>query len=557
MRIRLVILGLLTLLLQACSHWVREVESLGGSCHALEEVDSIMWRQPDSAFSLLMAFADSEEANCLDEFNEHYCQLLISELLYKNDYAQSNRDALLRAVDYFDANDDVFLDARVHYIKGVGYYQMDSVALACKEYLKALELMKENYGKEELVGVKAHFMTYVFNRLGDMFSNQFMMESAIICYKNACAYSFISPISDYSISNALYRIGKQFDKKAEFDSASYYYSRAVEELSDTNHIYFRDIVASQTLLSYQLTHQAEKPIRQLKRLAVMAENDDEKQTRYFVIGGVYFEEGKYDSALVYLESVFENTENVVSRIQAAQYLQMIYDTLGFGERSDECMRFLAQQKKSEGTNKALVSQLNDLFQNHLKKEQKKLAEKEREQSIRKTVAIVVPIAILVAIAFLVLVKHRNNQELRKLKDQIKQQNDLATSAPTVSFPDEPICRLIMERVKEGAFKSQFNYHYYKNYALDKNQLTALCKAVNCHFNGFTTRLKKAYPSLTFADLEYCCLYLLGLSDADVSALMQKAYPTVSQRSRKIKAILGNEMPLSISLCDFAGNDLFY
>jgi hypothetical protein len=31
------------------------------------------------------------------------------------------------------------------------------------------------------------------------------------------------------------------------------------------------------------------------------------------------------------------------------------------------------------------------------------------------------------------------------------------------------------------------------------------------------------PNLSNGDLTYCCLYLLGLSDADVSALMQKEY----------------------------------
>ena len=45
-----------------------------------------MWTQPDSAFAFLLAFAESPEADSLDEFNRHYFQLLASELLYKNDY---------------------------------------------------------------------------------------------------------------------------------------------------------------------------------------------------------------------------------------------------------------------------------------------------------------------------------------------------------------------------------------------------------------------------------------------------------------------------------------
>ena len=60
----------------------------------LSAIDSLMWRQPDSALAVLQHFAGSPQADNLDELNGHYCQLLISELLYKNDYGQSNRPAL-------------------------------------------------------------------------------------------------------------------------------------------------------------------------------------------------------------------------------------------------------------------------------------------------------------------------------------------------------------------------------------------------------------------------------------------------------------------------------
>ena len=59
---------------------------------ALEEIDSLMWKQPDSALTVMFKFAASPEADSLAEFEGHYCQMLIAELLYKNDYEQSNRE---------------------------------------------------------------------------------------------------------------------------------------------------------------------------------------------------------------------------------------------------------------------------------------------------------------------------------------------------------------------------------------------------------------------------------------------------------------------------------
>ena len=147
--------------------------------------------------------------------------------------------------------------------------------------------------------------------------------------------------------------------------------------------------------------------------------------------------------------------------------------------------------------------------------------------------------------------------MRKLQDQIKQHNNWSAETESAkSFNEEAICRLIMERVKEGKFKSQMDCTIYKNYALTKEQIMALHKAVNCHFDEFTVRLKKAYPQLTDNDLNYCCLYLLGLTDADIAALMQKAYPTVSQRSRKLKTIFGGETPLPITLYSIANDNSY-
>ena len=64
----------------------------GVASRTLENNDSLMWRQPDSAFAMLQEFASSEAADSLDVFEGHYCQVLIAELLYKNYYKQSNRN---------------------------------------------------------------------------------------------------------------------------------------------------------------------------------------------------------------------------------------------------------------------------------------------------------------------------------------------------------------------------------------------------------------------------------------------------------------------------------
>ena len=156
---------LVLLLLPYCGRRdARQIEGQSSGVHAaLAEIDSLMWRRADSAFVLLQEFVVGPEAKELDTFDGHYCQLLISELLYKNDCKQTNREDLLLAVDYFDSlsvdmhsvslqERNVFLDARAHYINGVGYYELGNVVQACAEYLNALEVMEEHFEEKELVG---------------------------------------------------------------------------------------------------------------------------------------------------------------------------------------------------------------------------------------------------------------------------------------------------------------------------------------------------------------------------------------------------------------------
>ncbi|MBR2771172.1 MAG: hypothetical protein IKD78_04050, partial [Bacteroidales bacterium] len=62
-----------------------------------------MWKEADSALKVMMEFAGSPEADGMDAFEGHYCQVLIAELLFKNDYGQSNRKEVVKAVRYFDS----------------------------------------------------------------------------------------------------------------------------------------------------------------------------------------------------------------------------------------------------------------------------------------------------------------------------------------------------------------------------------------------------------------------------------------------------------------------
>ncbi len=404
----------------------------------LEEIDSLMWRQPDSAFAMLQEFASSAAADSMDAFEGHYCQVLVSELLYKNYYGQSNREELLKAVGYFDSivaadgykkdgrkadtrgaslrERNVFLDARAHYINGVGFYEKGDVVQACEEYLNASEMMEEHFEVKVLTGGKAVFMENTYGRLFELFSAQFMMDPAISCGEQALEYCQKELTLTQYIPILYYHLGKQYDKKGEREMARSYYGRAVEGLSDINNPVYRDVVSTKALCDFQVGFGANASLNAIRKVLPYANSEKEILTRFMTMGVIFTIEKSFDSAIYYLEPVFENKDDESLQLRAAEYLVVDYDNLGDKAKSDECIRFLANHKKTEGETKALVSKLEAMYKNYQNKKQERQAEIEREKAMKKALGIIIPIIVVVLVVYFVQIL-RNKKQLKKQQEE--------------------------------------------------------------------------------------------------------------------------------------------
>ena len=398
----------------------------GTASRTLENIDSLMWRQPDSAFAMLQEFALSATSDSLDEFNGHYCQLLVSELLFKNYYAQSNRKDLKKAVDYFDSIDDGFLAARAHYMNGVGFYERDSLIEACGEYLNALRMMERHFAEKDLVGHKARFMALTFNRLGDLFSAQFMQEPAIYCYKQALVYNRIAPTSPYGSSNNLYRIGKQYGKLEMLDSASYYFDKALDAMPNRNNLIYRDIVTSRALSDFYALHDTLITLDSLKSMAAQAENETERLNRFLTIGGVYQSIRQYDSVRVYLDPVLESKDKAINTELAAKALREIAISEGDTLKANEYALILVNNGSSAADNQAQVSKLNDIFQSYLQEKQEAASLRERREAIRLTLLVLVPLLVAIGLAVVLVMRCSHKKRLATQEAEAQRRLDEAS-----------------------------------------------------------------------------------------------------------------------------------
>ena len=534
-------------------------------------VDSLLQRDPDSALAYLEYFFKSCGPTPSPGFE--YTSLMLSEASFKVRREVAYCDEVGKSLVYFDSlstvypkdQDMAFLSARAHYMNaicinnGLIFEDDSTTMLACQEYYKALEIMNRHFDEAQVTGHKASFLALVYARLANIYSDKFLIEPTTYFYKEVLNYKQKSNASPSSLSNTLFFLGYEFEKSEQYDSALYYYDQSLAHIADTAGVLYRNVINRKALSSYQVDQDAQASIDALKRIAE-AGTDFELNDRLLGIGYIYKLDQQYDSAIAYLTFVYEEAPNLFLKTQSADYLSEIYEVVGNQEKAGEYARFVTQNTPSEFGTKADEWRYTNLFQDYLKQQQDRNLLQERLLSRGKTMKWVgLLLLVLLGLLTVLLFYRRRHKQTEAEKEALSGQlfeHQEALSAmkkrvEAASFTEEPICRHILEVVNEQQFKSKVDYLYYKDYALSKEDLLSLREAADRHFDGFTGRLWNAYPALTKGDIDYCCLYLLGLEEADMAALMQRAFNTVCERSRKLKTVFGTDAPLSSTLRGFA------
>ena len=598
----------------------------------LSAIDSLMWHQPDSALARLIPYFDTccrdamiaspddatdttgriqrrqRRMQCVSTtYNRHYANLLLSELLYKNDYAQTNRPALLQAVTYFDSltltlsdtpepkrliagtdplsltrNDNLaFLDARSHYINGVGYYENDSVVEACKEYMKALEVMENHYKEKKLVGHKAQFMALTYTRLSMLFSDMYLHEQAIYYAQLSLASNQKLDVPRWHIARMRCEIGIQYEMMKQLDSADYYYSSAMKILIDTNCLLFRDISTRQILLSYKKRGIEENTLSQLHYILSQSNGEMEYLLRCSSLGEIFYYEKQLDSAWYYLIKVYNNTDKIAVKKQVAEWLLDISKTQGRNDEILEYADFLAPFANQEENQSEVKSQLTKLYNAF---RQANLS-RQHQQMIKKntTIGLIIGGGLFVGLLAYVLLYHKNRRRKQLLEKQIKEEqlsHDMKQKALSgrlkrsnqklqetlkrieeqearhkttenntshyafderyEAFRQSQICFEILNAVNDlhnnirDTLKTNADITGYKAFALTMSQTAQLTKTVEKYFPNLYTALKTQYAALDRKEWLHCCLYLLQLDKMSICVLLQEQYYTCRRCTLKLE-----------------------
>lgn len=500
-----------------------------------------MQHDADSALMCLLSY--HEEFETSSEFNDNYHTLLLSEAYFKTNRSQNNHAELQTSMKYFDSlmavyptNKEIAMfSARSHYMNGVCCYENDSIIKACQEYYNTLQIIEVHFGENELTGYKAKFMGLTYTRLGELFINYGIGPAAVDSYKNALFY--FKKLRNYSLANTYRLIGQSYRLSNNNDSALYYYRIAVNTAKNENRIYVYSTSLSEVANVYYDLSCKDSAFIAIRQSLLLQANEDMLLARYFTLGSLFAKECQYDSAIYYLEKSIKRNSFATQTV-SAEILMNCYKSLGDTAMTSYYNSIYGSSFSQYRDNSATETELTKLFESYKQDRLNKAIMITAQKHHRRIVSLSL---LIVTALFCIFIIYRKNANKDKTLAKMKRKMEANP------FIKEPICESILETVHKQLFKSKVGYEIYKDYALDKNQLLMLRDAVNRHYDNFTNLLSKKYPELTYDDIDYCCLYLLGLKDADVSALMQKAYPTVCERGRKLKRIFNSNNPLPVVL----------
>lgn len=313
-----------------------------------------------------------------------------------------------------------------------------------------------------------------------------------------------------------------------------------------------------------------------------AESKQEFISRCLTIGEIYYHEKEFDSAWLYLNNVYDQSQNIGAKKQAAEWLVEICKAQNNMQDMHKFAEFLVPFANQEENNSGTRSQLTELY-NRFK--QKELEQKQHhEKKKQATLILLVFGGMLMVILFVIFLYRKNKQGKQKLETQIKaerhmhkmqqaalagrlkrsnaalkEQDKKVIIAPTNSsvnkqivvekYAEEPICRQILDvcNDKNKPIKSSVPVSAYKDIALSDAQKAQLKEAAIRHYSELFNELKRNYPELKEKDLFYCYLCLLGLDNVQIAAMTQLSYRTIWEREKRLQQLFHTEGKMAIIL----------
>ena len=502
---------------------------------ALERADALVREHPDSAMQLLKTIRKPANLSRRDYalfallVTQARCQL-------REDLTQDTLSYV--AVDYFCNTTDSANAYKSCFYAG-------QVARAMRRPEQAITCyLKGNAFLETSRNFNQHYISNTW--LGVLNSEQGLHDAKIVYSKRALQYAD-------SLDNDLYRcislndIAYGFVELKQYDSARRYTFRALDAGRKAN--LGEDLSPTYTLLSYIDYAEGNYPeaLKHRNQARALLPEDDRRQPSQLVDKArIHARMGHCDSAFHCLaQAEKRGIPAIEDRQIRAEAYAIAYEQMG---RLDSALDFqrqynCLQDSIYEEEQSARIFETQQVFRYDKFREQNQLL---KEQKIARDRWIYRIILISAMLLFAGCVVHFRRDRLRK-QHIIGQQNQLIRQQEYLRQKEAE--RLHAEtRLSEldgkvdqlkTVFFRQLTQRFIPASGKDVIRLsdadwTVIFGHADAIFDGFTQRLREAYPALNEEDIRYCCMVKMQLSHSEIARIVCLEKDSVKKRIRRIR-----------------------
>lgn len=272
---------------------------------------------PDSALFLLDSLNLSHFST---EVSKAWYALLLTQAKDKNYIPHTDDSLIRRAVDYFDASNDILQRAKAHYYWGRVYQDKGEVENTVREYLTSLALLKKADDYELNILLKSN--------LGFLFWENGLYTEADSLYKEAVELAEVQRdtlrLATALIKRADICIEKGPSYYADADKIMNWVMKLMEGIENAP---IKSNVFSS--LSYLRDYQGkwEEAISYANQGLQYTSDNSAKKGYYLILGCAYTQLEDYDSAVVYLKRSL-HTNDYYTKASAYMKLSEVASVLG-------------------------------------------------------------------------------------------------------------------------------------------------------------------------------------------------------------------------------------
>lgn len=502
----------------------------------LSQVESYIEEKPDSALVLLEQI-NTAELSGKEEKAKH--ALLYSMALDKNFVDKTDFEVLQPAIDYYEDNGSATDKLRTYYYQGRIYQNMGNDALAMDCFVNAI--VAGNESDDILTIARTHFAQ------SKIYYSLFDWDNFIECNKNAADYFKEAGVLN-SYANCLIRIINGYTLKKEPENALHYIEECKRLLSSISQNRLADFYSA--YLTYLIDYGREEEI--IDVITEYIQTISESRIDWLTISNAYLRVQKYNEIL----SVLSQYTKGIDIHKDRKYYAVISDAYqNLGEYKKSLEAYEEYIVLSDSIDFAVYTQDTKFVKERHNLELETLKEREAKNRVFlfATIFIILLITILIWIRARLKVNRMEKafaeQEMERYRlmyEQMEEERDNLTNLLAQNDELEPDVKTAVGKRLELLNKF-FTAYITNNIEIDRKankEMEELLANKDTFMESTKLAFAGSHPKfiryleergLTEWEINYCCLYALGLKGKEVGTYirMRSHYNNSSEVREKL------------------------